>query len=106
MASFDPCSRPHLVGQGFVVVVQFPKEIDYRVLHGRLSTLAVLVLEILSLVNKRVKLQTDIDDSAKEKEDLAPILLVNISKLPLQHQEIILRIIVKVIGECLLEPNW
>ncbi|KAK7276642.1 hypothetical protein RIF29_17785 [Crotalaria pallida] len=38
--------------------------------------------------------------SAKEKEDLAPVLLVNISKLPLQHQEIILRIIVKVIGEC------
>ncbi|XLS83942.1 hypothetical protein HN51_034108, partial [Arachis hypogaea] len=91
------------------------------------------VLEILSHVNKRVKLQPDIGlplselwelysesgatpiirnfcivyiemafqrVSAKEKEDLAPILLVNISKLPLQHQEIILRIIVKVIGEC------
>ncbi|MED6122368.1 hypothetical protein PIB30_039115 [Stylosanthes scabra] len=35
-----------------------------------------------------------------EKGDLAPILLVNISKVPLQHQQIILRIIVKVIGEC------
>ncbi|MED6198629.1 hypothetical protein PIB30_068265, partial [Stylosanthes scabra] len=95
------------------------------------------VLEILSHVNKRVKLQPDIglplselwelySESAAtpiirnfcivyiemafqrvsskvrhpEKEDLAPILLVNISKLPLQHQEIILRIIVKVIGEC------
>ncbi|KAL2316898.1 hypothetical protein Fmac_030774 [Flemingia macrophylla] len=38
--------------------------------------------------------------NGKEKEDLAPDLLVNISKLPLQHQEIVLRIIVKVIGEC------
>ncbi|KAE9606271.1 putative proteasome component Ecm29 [Lupinus albus] len=91
------------------------------------------VLEILSHVNKRVKLQPDIGlplselwklysesgaapmirnfcivyiemafqrVSAKEKEELAPFLLVNISKLPLQHQEIILRIVVKVIGEC------
>ncbi|XP_057441454.1 uncharacterized protein LOC130733331 isoform X2 [Lotus japonicus] len=91
------------------------------------------VLEILSHVNKRVKLQPEIGlplselwklysesggtpiirnfcivyvemaiqrVNAKEKEDLAPELLVNISKLPLQHQEIILRIIVKVIGEC------
>ncbi|KAG4953084.1 hypothetical protein JHK87_038678 [Glycine soja] len=91
------------------------------------------VLEILSHVNKRVKLQPQIGlplsdlwklysesaavpiirnfcivyiemafqrVNAKEKEDLAPDLLVNISKLPLQHQEIILRIIVKVIGEC------
>nr|XP_023924384.1 proteasome-associated protein ECM29 homolog [Quercus suber] len=37
---------------------------------------------------------------AKQKEELAPMLLVNISKLPLQHQEIILRIATKVIGEC------
>ncbi|XP_061372568.1 uncharacterized protein LOC133315038 [Gastrolobium bilobum] len=91
------------------------------------------VLEILSHVNKRVKLQPDIGlplselwklysesgatpiirnfcvvyiemafqrVNAKEKEDLAPILLENIAKLPPQHQEIILRIIVKVIGEC------
>ncbi|KAI9114257.1 hypothetical protein K1719_014907 [Acacia pycnantha] len=91
------------------------------------------VLEILSHVNKRVKLQPDIGlpllelwklysessgtpmirnfcivyiemafqrVNAKEKENLAPVLLVNISKLPLQHQEIILRIIVKVVGEC------
>nr|KYP73231.1 Proteasome-associated protein ECM29 isogeny [Cajanus cajan] len=86
------------------------------------------VLEILSHVNKRVKLQQHIGlplsalwklysesgavpiirnfcivyiemafqrVNAKEKEDLAPDLLVNISKLPLQHQEIILRIVVK-----------
>ncbi|CAL5190433.1 unnamed protein product [Lathyrus oleraceus] len=91
------------------------------------------VLEILSHVNKRVKLQSDIGlpltelwklysepgaapmirnfcivyiemafqrVDAKVKEDLAPELLMNISKLPIQHQEIILRIIVKVIGEC------
>lgn len=91
------------------------------------------VLEILSHVNKRVKLQSDIGlpltelwtlysesgaapmirnfcivyiemafqrVNAKVKEDLAPDLLLNISKLPIQHQEIILRIIVKVIGEC------
>ncbi|XP_028798613.1 proteasome adapter and scaffold protein ECM29 [Neltuma alba] len=91
------------------------------------------VLEILSHVNKRVKLQSDIGlplmelwklysessgtpmirnfcivyiemafqrVNAKEKENLAPVLLVNISKLPLQHQEIILRIVVKVVGEC------
>jgi proteasome component ECM29 len=91
------------------------------------------VLEILSHVNKRVKLQSDIGlpltelwklysesgaapmirnfcivyiemafqrVNAQVKEDLAPDLLVNISKLPIQHQEIILRVVVKVIGEC------
>lgn len=36
----------------------------------------------------------------KEKENMAPMLLVNISKLPQQHQEILLRIATKVIGEC------
>ncbi|GKU93489.1 hypothetical protein SLEP1_g7081 [Rubroshorea leprosula] len=36
----------------------------------------------------------------KEKENMAPMLLANISKLPQQHQEIIMRIAVKVIGEC------
>ncbi|KAI9402448.1 hypothetical protein POPTR_001G274500v4 [Populus trichocarpa] len=36
----------------------------------------------------------------KEKENMAPVLVANISKLPLQHQEIILRIVTKVIGEC------
>lgn len=36
----------------------------------------------------------------KEKENMAPMLLASISKLPQQHQEIILRIATKVIGEC------
>ncbi|MFQ6631675.1 hypothetical protein Gotur_009004 [Gossypium turneri] len=36
----------------------------------------------------------------KEKENLSPMLLVNISKLPQQHQEILMRIATKVIGEC------
>ncbi|KAH7837827.1 hypothetical protein Vadar_018494 [Vaccinium darrowii] len=36
----------------------------------------------------------------EEKETMAPILVANISKLPSQHQEIILRITVKVIGDC------
>ncbi|CAK7330667.1 unnamed protein product [Dovyalis caffra] len=36
----------------------------------------------------------------KEKENMAPMLVANISKLPLQHQDIILRIATKVIGEC------
>ncbi|KAF3455353.1 hypothetical protein FNV43_RR05803 [Rhamnella rubrinervis] len=36
----------------------------------------------------------------EEKENLAPMLLMNVSKLPHQHQEILLRIITKVIGEC------
>ncbi|KAL9404798.1 hypothetical protein Peur_001770 [Populus x canadensis] len=36
----------------------------------------------------------------KEKENMAPVLVANISKLPLQHQEIILRIVARVIGEC------
>ncbi|KAA8544630.1 hypothetical protein F0562_022642 [Nyssa sinensis] len=36
----------------------------------------------------------------EEKENMAPILVANISKLPLQHHEIILRITAKVIGEC------
>ncbi|KAI4308224.1 hypothetical protein L6164_031321 [Bauhinia variegata] len=91
------------------------------------------VLEILSHVNKRVKLHPHIGlplsdlwklysesgatpiirnfcivyiemafqrGNVKEKEDLAPVILVNISKLPHQHQEIIFRIIVKVIGGC------
>lgn len=36
----------------------------------------------------------------EEKETMAPILVANISKLPSQHQEIILRITVKIIGDC------
>ncbi|KAJ4724481.1 Proteasome-associated ECM29 [Melia azedarach] len=36
----------------------------------------------------------------KEKEDMGPVLVSNVSKLPLQHQEIILRIAARVIGEC------
>ncbi|OWM69124.1 hypothetical protein CDL15_Pgr025311 [Punica granatum] len=36
----------------------------------------------------------------KEKEMMAPVLVANVSKLPHQHQEIILRIASKVIGEC------
>ncbi|XP_044479857.1 proteasome adapter and scaffold protein ECM29-like [Mangifera indica] len=36
----------------------------------------------------------------KEKEDMAPELVSSISKLPQQHQDIILRIAVRVIGEC------
>ncbi|XP_021604828.1 proteasome adapter and scaffold protein ECM29 isoform X2 [Manihot esculenta] len=36
----------------------------------------------------------------KDKENMAPMLLSNICKLPHQHQEIILRIATKVIGEC------
>lgn len=36
----------------------------------------------------------------QEKETMAPILVTNISRLPSQHQDIILRIVTKVIGEC------
>lgn len=36
----------------------------------------------------------------KQKEDLSAILLSGVSRLPLQHQEIILRLATKVIGEC------
>ncbi|CAK9314254.1 unnamed protein product [Citrullus colocynthis] len=36
----------------------------------------------------------------KEKVHMAPMVLANISKLPSQHQDIILRIVTKVIGEC------
>lgn len=36
----------------------------------------------------------------KEKETMAPILAANVSKLPYQHQETVLRIVAKVIGEC------
>eukprot|EP00257_Ricinus_communis_P019881 XP_015578984.1 proteasome adapter and scaffold protein ECM29 [Ricinus communis] len=35
-----------------------------------------------------------------EKENMAPMLVANICKVPHQHQEIILRIATKVIGEC------
>ncbi|XP_059624994.1 uncharacterized protein LOC132268214 [Cornus florida] len=38
--------------------------------------------------------------NVEEKENMAPILVSNISKLPPQHQEIVLRITAKVIGEC------
>ncbi|KAK9274184.1 hypothetical protein L1049_018998 [Liquidambar formosana] len=38
--------------------------------------------------------------NAEEKKNMAPMLVANISKLPHQHQEIILRIAIKVIGEC------
>ncbi|CAA0805895.1 ARM repeat superfamily protein [Striga hermonthica] len=36
----------------------------------------------------------------EEKQLLAPVFLANISKIPLQHQDILLRIVLKVIGEC------
>ncbi|KAF7850461.1 hypothetical protein BT93_L5473 [Corymbia citriodora subsp. variegata] len=36
----------------------------------------------------------------KEKELMAPMLAANVSKLPHQHQEIVLRIAAEVIGEC------
>nr|GMC74899.1 proteasome-associated protein ECM29 homolog isoform X1 [Ipomoea batatas] len=36
----------------------------------------------------------------EEKENMTPTLLTSISKVPTQHQEILLRIITKVIGEC------
>ncbi|KAI3837921.1 hypothetical protein MKX03_019436 [Papaver bracteatum] len=38
--------------------------------------------------------------SLEEKEVMAPELVAKISKLPPQHQDIILRIVAKVIGEC------
>ncbi|KAH9741795.1 ARM repeat superfamily protein [Citrus sinensis] len=38
--------------------------------------------------------------SFKEKEDMGPVLIANVSKLPQQHQDIILRIAARVIGEC------
>ncbi|XP_020599416.1 proteasome-associated protein ECM29 homolog isoform X2 [Phalaenopsis equestris] len=37
---------------------------------------------------------------AEAKANMAPDLLVNVSRLPTQHQDIILRIILKAIGEC------
>eukprot|EP00268_Persea_americana_P062214 TRINITY_DN795_c0_g1_i5.p1 TRINITY_DN795_c0_g1~~TRINITY_DN795_c0_g1_i5.p1 ORF type:complete len:1799 (+),score=364.65 TRINITY_DN795_c0_g1_i5:189-5585(+) len=37
---------------------------------------------------------------AEEKANLAPELVANISKFPPQHQDILLRIVAKVIGEC------
>ncbi|KAH6836999.1 ARM repeat superfamily protein [Perilla frutescens var. hirtella] len=36
----------------------------------------------------------------EEKQLIAPVFLTNISKLPAQHQDILLRITAKVIGEC------
>ncbi|PIN26135.1 hypothetical protein CDL12_01113 [Handroanthus impetiginosus] len=36
----------------------------------------------------------------EEKQLIAPVFLANLSKLPLQHQDILLRITAKVIGEC------
>ncbi|GER40722.1 ARM repeat superfamily protein [Striga asiatica] len=36
----------------------------------------------------------------EEKQVLAPVFLANISKIPPQHQDILLRIVLKVIGEC------
>nr|XP_010313220.1 proteasome adapter and scaffold protein ECM29 isoform X1 [Solanum lycopersicum] len=42
-----------------------------------------------------------VDRTIKEdKENMAPNFLANISKLPLQHQDILLRVTTKVIGEC------
>ncbi|XP_031477538.1 uncharacterized protein LOC116248548 isoform X3 [Nymphaea colorata] len=38
--------------------------------------------------------------TAEEKADMAPMLIANISKFPSQHQDILLRIVMKVIGEC------
>ncbi|XP_071911777.1 uncharacterized protein [Coffea arabica] len=48
-----------------------------------------------------VYVEMAIDRARKEdKENLVPTFLATISKLPSQHQEILLRISVKVIGEC------
>ncbi|XP_024961967.1 proteasome adapter and scaffold protein ECM29 isoform X1 [Cynara cardunculus var. scolymus] len=38
--------------------------------------------------------------SKEKKENIAPSMIASISKLPPQHQDMILRIVVKVIGEC------
>lgn len=38
--------------------------------------------------------------SAEEKEAMAPILVASLSKLPPQHQDIMLRTSIKLIGEC------
>ncbi|CAH1427060.1 unnamed protein product [Lactuca virosa] len=38
--------------------------------------------------------------SKEKKENIAPTMIANISKLPPQHQDIIFRIVIKVIGEC------
>ncbi|KAH9605188.1 hypothetical protein KSS87_006613 [Heliosperma pusillum] len=92
----------------------------------------MLVLEILSHVNKRVKHELEIGlplldlwsmyteataapmvrnfciiyiemaferSRIEDKKTMAPNLLVNISKLPPQHQAIVLRVVLKVIGE-------
>ncbi|KAM0057039.1 putative armadillo-like helical, proteasome component Ecm29 [Helianthus debilis subsp. tardiflorus] len=36
----------------------------------------------------------------EKKENIAPTMIANISELPSQHQDIILRMVLKVIGEC------
>ncbi|ESQ29944.1 hypothetical protein EUTSA_v100122260mg, partial [Eutrema salsugineum] len=79
-----------------------------------LSSQSPAVLEILSHVNKRVKHQHEIglplldlwklytDPAASPmvrnfvSEDIAPKTLENVSKLPQQHQEIVLRFVIKV----------
>ncbi|KZV44445.1 hypothetical protein F511_19346 [Dorcoceras hygrometricum] len=72
------------------------------------------VLEILSHVNKRVKNQLQIGlpvfdlwklyvestSAPMETQMIAPVFLANISKLPPQHQDILLRVTAKVIGDC------
>ncbi|CAN6443404.1 unnamed protein product [Victoria cruziana] len=38
--------------------------------------------------------------TVEEKADMAPMLIANVSKFPSQHQDMLLRIVIKVIGEC------
>ncbi|PKA49156.1 hypothetical protein AXF42_Ash010841 [Apostasia shenzhenica] len=73
-----------------------------------------LVMEILTHINKRVKHRLEIGlpvlelwkiyceagGSPMDKANMAPDLLITVSKLPTQHQDIILRIVCKVIGQC------
>ncbi|KAF3455284.1 hypothetical protein FNV43_RR05732 [Rhamnella rubrinervis] len=65
---------------------------DDSKLQALLSKLLPITISSLSSHSSAVR--------NKEKENLAPMLLMNVSKLPHQHQEILLRIITKVIGEC------
>ncbi|KAF8398207.1 hypothetical protein HHK36_017133 [Tetracentron sinense] len=46
------------------------------------------------------RLRAEVSVAFLEKANMAPVLLANVSKLPAHHQDIILRIVAMVIGEC------
>ncbi|XP_073008804.1 uncharacterized protein [Typha latifolia] len=92
------------------MVMEILTHINKRVKHR--PEIGLPLLELWNIYNKAdassmvrnfcvVYIEMSFERLPKEdKENMAPELLINIANIPLQHQGIILRIVLKVIGDC------